>query len=49
LEYLEQATEVVATAFEIAIAQDKMKRQQEALQKANEKLTELDQMKTNFL
>jgi signal transduction histidine kinase len=49
LEYLEQATELVATAFEIAIAQDKMKRQQEALQPANEKLTELDQMKTNFL
>ncbi len=49
LEYLGQATEVVATAFEIAIAQDKMKRQQEALQQANEKLTELDQMKTNFL
>jgi signal transduction histidine kinase/DNA-binding response OmpR family regulator/HAMP domain-containing protein len=49
LEYLEQATEVVATAFEIAIAQDRMKRQQEALKQANEKLTELDQMKTNFL
>jgi signal transduction histidine kinase len=49
LEYLEQATEVVATAFETAIAQDKMKLQQEALQQANEKLTELDKMKTNFL
>lgn len=49
IEYLTQATEVIAKAMEITLAQDKMRRQQIALTQANEKLTELDQMKTNFL
>ena len=55
-EYLKQVSEVVATAFEIALAQEKMILQQEQmrlqqveLEAANEKLRDLDQMKTNFL
>ena len=49
MEYLTQVTEVIAKAIEITSAQDKMKHQQIALTEANEKLTVLDQMKTNFL
>ena len=49
IEYLTQVTDVIAKAMEITLAQDKMRRQQIALTQANEKLTELDQMKTNFL
>jgi signal transduction histidine kinase/DNA-binding NarL/FixJ family response regulator/HAMP domain-containing protein len=49
LEYLQQVSEVVATALEISLAQDEMKRQKEELERVNERLTELDLMKTNFL
>ena len=49
LEYLHQVSEVVATALEISLAQDEMKRQKEELERVNERLTELDLMKTNFL
>jgi signal transduction histidine kinase/DNA-binding response OmpR family regulator len=49
IQYLTLVTEVVAKAIEITSAQDTMKRQQLELTKANAKLTELDQMKTNFL
>ncbi len=55
-DYIEQVSEVVATAFAIALAQEQMKLQQEKmrlqkveLETANEKLRDLDQMKTNFL
>ena len=56
LDYIAQVSEVVATAFEIAMAQERMQIQQEKmrvqqieLEEANDKLRDLDQMKTNFL
>jgi signal transduction histidine kinase/FixJ family two-component response regulator/HAMP domain-containing protein len=56
LEYITQVSEVIATAFEIAMAQERMQIQQEKmrvqqieLEEANDKLRNLDEMKTNFL
>ena len=49
LEYLNQVVEIIAVAFAITSAQEKMIQQQNELIRANEKLTELDLMKTNFL
>lgn len=49
LDYIGQVSEIIATAFEITLAQERIQNQQIELAAANEKLRALDQMKTNFL